>query len=330
MEAIRLSGVHSQPDLKSLLPIDWQAVTLLGKEINAIQGNPYDGRDLSVLTPPDEAKELVVMVASVIASSRDSRFECRTPTEEDIKRLKPFVATIQRLIGRVSLRWAEGFGKLVERHGRAGVFNAGMGIVQVLEFVRRFEYPRHQFIAQLAKLYRLILEPVLVPSFLGSRELTIEEKIEKMFIALGYDRSSVLDQFNSDEFPLLFALAHKFSFPGPSFSCGQAGVAGAEFMSGIHEFLLRQGIEDLPLPPGASEFDPFNMKGWMRLAAEAFCAEKLELVRDRLPELLSLAVRALPESGPETADAVYRIAERMCELYEQGMPADEICRLLFK
>jgi len=319
-----------QHNIKSLLPIDWQAVTLLGKQINKLQGNLYNHNDLAVIAVPDEPKELVLMVASVVANSHGQRFESRLPTEEDLKRLKPWIASIQGLIQRVSPTWAERFGRYVERSGQDAVRDAARFVIQSAEWCRGFKEPRKQFVDQLTRLYSLILSPAEVAGFLENREATIEEKIDGMFLALRYGRNNMLPGFNASTFPLLFVASKKFGFPAHNFSTSEAGIAGAEFMSGIYEFLYAQGVYNLPLPPEASEFDLFNLRTWMRGIAETFYAEKLALVREHLPETLHLVVRVLPRSGPELADAIYGIAERMCELDEGGVSAEEICRLLFK
>lgn len=319
-----------QLDIKSLLPIDWQAVTLLGKEINRLQGNPYGASDLAVIAAPNEPKELVLMVASVIASNRNPRFASQLPTEEDVRRFKPLIALIQDLIGKASPAWAERFGGYIEQAGQNAVVDAARMVAQSAEWCRGFKEPRKQFVEQMERLYRVILRPSQVDGFFGGRPTTIEEKISRMFEALRYRSGNMLSGFNPEAFPLLFAAAKKFGFPGPAFSSTEAGVAGAEFISGIYEFLRAQGVRDLPQPPAASEFDLFNPNTWMREIAQTFYAEKLELVRQHLPETLRLVTRALPENGPQVADAIYEIAERMCELREQGMSAEDICRLLFK
>ncbi len=320
----------SQQNIKSLLPIDWRAVTLLGKKINLLQGNTYDSNDLAVIAAPNEPKKLVLMVASVIANSRNPRIRPHFPSEEDLKELKPWIASVQGLIQRVSPKWAVRFGKYVERSGQDAVRDAAHAVIATAEWCRGFREPRKQFVDQMTALYRLVLQPAEVAGFWGSETATIEDKIGQLFLALRYGSSNMLPGFNARAFPLLFAASKKFGFPGPNFSTEQAGIAGAEFVSGIYEFLRARGVKNLPPPPGASEFDLFDLGTWMRGMAEMFYAEKLALVSEHLPETLDLVTRALPESGPELADAIYEIAERMCGLEESGMSPEDISQLLFR
>jgi len=320
----------SKSNIKSLLPIDWQAVTELGKEINLLQGNPYSSNDLGTIEMPNHPEELILMVASVVANSRDPRFKKKLPSEDDLKRLKPWIASIQGLIRKVSPMWAGRFGGYVEQAGQSAVAQAANLIIQSAEWCRGFKEPRNQFVGQMEKLYRLILQRVSIAGFWENRDARIEEKVGWMLQSLRPGSSNALPGFNEKAFPFLFAMARKFNFPDPCFSTKEAGIAGAEFLASIHEFLTNQGVRNLPLPPRASEFDLFDSGTWKRGLAEAFYSEKLDLVRSRLPKILDLVVRALPESGPELADAIYGITIRMCELDESGMSPEEICKLLFK
>jgi hypothetical protein len=316
-------------NLKTLLPIDWQAVTLLGKELNQFQGIPFHRGDLAYIKPPPEANIVLVMVASVIVHFRTSQVQYLLPTKEEVQVLRPWLQSLEKLLYRLSPKWATKFGRYVETKGQEAVIGAGKVIIATAEMCRRFETPRRQFLYELEALYRVVQKPVLTEGWLESYPMPVEEKIGNLFSLLrcgGNNRSGI----NQANFPLLFALVKKFNFPPPTLSDSEAGVAGAEMMEGIAAFLRQQRIANIPPPPSAQEFDLFDMGTWMRGLAETFYSEKLDMVKQRLPILLGLVLRILPESGPELADVVYGIAEKIYLLGRSGVPANEITKHVFK
>ncbi|MBX4209414.1 hypothetical protein KW799_01845, partial [Candidatus Parcubacteria bacterium] len=194
----------------------------------------------------------------------------------------------------------------------------------------RFENPRRQFLDELAALYRLIQKPISTRGFWEDSEMPIEQKIEALFHRLNHYGASQFPAMNEKNFPLLFTLSRKFGFPGATFPYSEAGIAGAELMGGIEAFLRQQRIADIPSAPSPQEFSLFDTGSWMRALAETFYAEKLDMVRGKLPGLLGLIVRILPESGPQLADSIYEVAERIHELGMLGVPSQDIAESVFK
>lgn len=316
--------------LKAQLPIDWPAVTLLGHELNHLRNQPFGRQDLADIRPPPDAKAVVVMVASVVVRTWAPHVSCLLPTREEIETLRPWVGSLERLLGRVSPKWAAKFGEYVESRGEEAIVGAGNLVTETAELCVRFEAPRRQFLAELEALYRTVQQPVAKEGLLGDYEMPIEEKVQELFLGLWDRRDRLFCNVNEENFPLLFTLMRKFQFPGPGFSASHAGVAGAELMEGIEIFLRHQGAADVPPAPPPQGFDLLDPGTWTRGLAEAFFGEKLENVRSRLPTLLWLVLRILPESGPRVADAIYDIADRVYELSARGVSAEEIAERVFQ
>ncbi len=328
-EHANIQGLLRTVNIRSFLPLDWEAVTMLGKELNKFRNDPFDSNDLADIAPPSEAKAVIIMVASVVIHSQRTSVPYLLPTKADLQALRPWIGSLEKMLRKISPKWAVMFGSYVEAKGHEAIIGAGNVIIETAEMCRRFEWPRYQFLEELGTLYQLLCQPQAEEGFFEDTELSIEKKIEGLFIALRYNGSALFPEVNAANFPLLFALMKKFNFPSRGFSDSNAGVAGAELMRGIENFLLQYWRDDIPEAPPSQEFDLFNLESWMRGFTETFFSERLEMVQERLPTLLWLVLRILPESGPMLADSIYGIADRIHTLGKLGVSSQDIARSVF-
>lgn len=317
------------------LPIGWQSLTNLGRAINEMKDDPFERRDLADIKPPPEVYPALPMVASVIANKRNPEIPVVLPTQAEVKAIKPWLATVERFIGRFSQNWARKFGGYVERKGQQVVVDVGSRVNSIAEQVRRIENPRQQFITELTNFYNHLARPEYetVDDFFGGEhqeQIKIEDKIHNLLLGLRYVRDGGNHRlYTRDKYPLLTTVLPIIKFPPDTLDDDQASIAGAELMEGIHTFLRQQGATHLMPVPRAQEVDLFDPGSWMRGIAETFFGEKLERVKRSLPNVLTQAHGVLPPSGPQLSDKIYSVAENICVLKAQGRPAEEIARHVF-
>ncbi|MDO8576984.1 MAG: hypothetical protein Q7R82_01435 [Candidatus Daviesbacteria bacterium] len=316
------------------LPIDWQALSNLGKAVNVIKNDPLERKDLAAIKPSPNTYPALPMVASVIAHKRNPEIPVVLPTQPEVKIMKPWLNTVERFIGRFSQNWARKFGGYAERRGQQVVVDIGSRISNIAEQVRTIENPRQQFITELTNLYKHLEEPEYrrVETFFGERQegLKIEDKVNKLLLGLKYVRDGGNHGlYPRDQYPLLTTILPIIKFPPDTLDVGQASVAGAELMEGIEVFLRQQGVREIEPAPKPRQVDFFDMDSWMRGLAEMFAPDRLERVKVGLPNLLTQAYRVLPSSGPKLADQIYDIAENICVLKAQGRSANEIAQKVF-
>lgn len=308
MDNVNLADLH----YKRQLPLDWAALTELGIELNNLRDEPFSGTDLAEIIPPKEARVAIVMVASIVANRHNRKIPIILPTKEDVQKINPWLISVEKFLGRLSPFWMKTFGEHLERMGSEGVAEKANALMQFADFFRKFPAMRHQFLSEIAVLYTVIAKH-------GSRP---ESRIESLLQSLMHGDTV---EFNSAKFPLLFALRKQFQFDIDQDLC----IAAAELLEGIHCFLLEKGIDNIPDPPPATGFDPFELGSWFRLAAEVLYSQRLEKVKARLPHLLTLVMRVLPEDGVAFSDSCYEFAETITSLGQQGMPPHEIVRRVF-
>lgn len=302
------------------LPVDWQALSNLGKAVNKIKNDPLERKDLADITPPANVYPVLSMVASVIANKRNPDIQVVLPSQVEVKAMKPWLNTVERFIGRFSQNWARKFGGYVERRGQQVVVDIGSRISSLAEQVRTIESPRQQFITELTDLYNHLERP----------EDKIERKVRDLLLGLRHVRDGGDHKlYTRDQYPLLTTILPIIKFPQDTLDASQASIAGAELMEGMHVFLRQQGIREIKPAPKPSPVDFFDMDSWMRGFAETFASDRLERVKSGLPNLLTQACQVLPTSGPQLADKVYDIAENICVLKAQGKSADTIAQHIF-
>ena len=78
------------------IPLNWQALTDLGKAINRLKDDPFAVRDFAALKPEPSHYIGIPMVASVIANKNNPEVPVILPTEQEVKALKPCVMSLVR------------------------------------------------------------------------------------------------------------------------------------------------------------------------------------------------------------------------------------------
>lgn len=316
------------------LPIGWKALAKLGRVINGMKDDPFDSSDLSDIKPPPNVYSALPMVASVIANRRNSDIPVVLPTQAEVKAMKPWLATIERFIGRFSQNWARKFEGYVEKKGQQVVLDIGSRISNVAEQVEGIKSPRQQFIKELTNLYNYLAKPqyeeVLGFSGYHNKEVEIEEKIWVLLSALRYIRGGGNHLFYTrDKYPLLTTILPIIKFPPDSLPDDQVTLAGAEIMEAINIFLRQQGVTRLMAVPKAREVNLLDVASWMRGIAETFFSGKLEKVKGDLPNVLTQVHDILPANGPQLSGKIYTIAKNICVLRAQGQTPEEIARHVF-
>lgn len=318
-----------------LLPIGWPSLTNLCRAINKMKDDPFVGVDLAAIKPPPDVYPALPMVASVIAHKRDPRIPVVLPTQAEVKAIKPWLATVEKFIGRFSQNWAKKFEGYVERKGQQVVVDVGSLISNIADQVRMIENPRQQFLTELTNLYNHLAKPEYktVEDFFGDHQeqVKIEEKIRYLLLGLRYIREGGDHElYTREQYPLLTTVLPIIKFPPDTLiDDDRASVAGAELMEGIHAFLKQQNVTGLMSVPTAQPVDISDPGSWIRGLAETFSADKLERVKSELPYVLTQAYGVLPLSGPQLADKIYSVAEGICILKARGKSVEEIAKHIF-
>ena len=321
------------------LPVNLQALTNLGKAINEIKDDHIERKDLADIRPPVSLYPALPMVASVIASKRNPEIPVVLPTNEEVKAMKPYLVTIEKFIGRFSENLARKFGSYVERRGAQLVVDTANQVVKFAEVARTIENPQQQFLKEATLLYQNLQKPETEEGFWGeTNQVKVEQKIYNLLRSLNEARfnnswpSYTPRWLNSRDFPLLLKLLPRLNLPPQWTSEGNisnASIAGAELMSGLETFLKQQGIKGIGPAPQPREFNLLDPDSWGRGLAEVFAVEKLERVKNGLPNVLTQTYQALPQNGPQMADKIYNIAENVCILKAQGHSPNEIAQNMF-
>lgn len=321
------------------LPVNWQALINLGKAINEIKDDDIEREDLTDIKPPASIYPALPMVASVIANKRNPEIPVVLPTQEEVKAMKPYLATVEKFIGRFSENMARKFGGYIERKGAQIVVDIANQVTKFPDVARTIENPQQQFLKETTLLYQNLRRSETEEGFWGeTNEVKVEQKISRLLRALNEFRfnNSRPDYtprwLNSRDFPLLLKLLPRLNIPSQWTSednISKASIAGAELMSGLETFLKQQGIKGIGPAPSPREFNLLDPDSWGRGFAELFAAEKLERVKKGLPNALTQAYQALPQNGPQMADKIYDIAENVCILKVQGHSPDEIAGNIF-
>lgn len=351
VETIPLESINLQN-----LPLGWAALKKLGPAINYIKDSQIENTDLSAIKPPQEVYFALPMVASVIANKNDPNIPVVLPNKTEIKKMQPWLEILGRFIGRFSENLSGKFGRFIEQKGGKIVLETGEKIYKVSERIGTIKNPKKQFTIELANLYRYITEPQFLTykGFWGEEvieEIPMDNRIREIVqyfrnvvdYSSGYFDILLGDQsINPREkdrtshrvnYPILSILIYDIINPKPEQMPGLeniVAIAAPEFLHGIEKFLRQQNISDIRPAPNALEFDFFNLDTWVRALAELFGYERLERVKNSLPEVLSLVHEILPKSGSEFSQKLYEIAENICLLKKQGMNSTQIAQNVFK
>lgn len=319
------------------LPINWQALSNLGKAINEIKDDRFERKDLIDIKPPAETYSALSMVASVVANKRNPKIPIILPTQVEIKTMKPWLTKVERFIGRFSENWARKFDGYIEKKGAQVVSDVGTRIINLTEVFRDVENPREQFLREVTLMYQNLQRKETEEGFWGEEnEVIVEDKIYNLLHALIEFKinhewpDNTPRWLNNHDFPLMLRLLPKLNMPPDSLDEGKASIAGAEMMKGFEVFLRQQGVKKIGSAPAPREVDLFNPSSWMRGLAETFAHEKLERVKNGLPNMLTQAYHVLPSDGPELAEKIYDVAENICVLKAQGRTAEEIASHIFE
>lgn len=317
-------------NIKNALPINWEGVKNVARSINGAKDTRVERGDILQLREklPAYAAPAIPMVASVIASKRNPNIPVSLPTDQQVKAMRPWLADVSGLIARFSQNWAVRFDRFIEKSATQIVLDTGNKIYEATQAIEQITDPKTQFVREIAYLYREIIEK---PSRYEDEE-SIEEKVAAIFncfraIKHGEMRSGRYG-IKTENIPLLTRLIPVIQFPPESIAPNMAGLVGAEIMAGIHEFLRNKGIvlEDAPQPTPVNILDPST---WVRGLAESFASEKLERVKQALPQILTYAADALPDSGPDFAKKVFELAENVVGLKQQGIDDKVIAENMF-
>lgn len=340
------------------LPVDWNELMTVGRIINKLQGSRVAPQDLSNLKPHPDLYFGLPMIASVVANRKNPEIPIQLPTEENIRRAKSellrsaytWAAVIghfspglaERLRGYIGKRVTEG-----RREGETLVVDAGEKIADIADEFASIKNPRAQFLNELTHVYKNLQkhETRMEEGFFGSEEVVfhIEGKIFSFLGNLKRIKSnphiadpervpSELRWLNNSDLPMLLKLFPKLGIPPDSMNTEkreQLAIAGAELMEGLEMFLKQQGVADVGRAPAPREFDIFDANSWMRGLAELFAPEKLEQVKNTLPEILFHTMNSLPTSGSNFAEQIYEKAENICVLDAQGHSPEELAQNIF-
>ncbi|MEK9177030.1 MAG: hypothetical protein AAB923_01920 [Patescibacteria group bacterium] len=320
------------------LPLNWEKLAELGRKLREFQyvvSGQIGGFDFTALKPPPEAQGFIPVIASIVANRRNPGIPAERPTREQMQAARPWLKAVESFIGRFSERLARRFGKYVERRGEEIVTDIAERIIGFAEFSGTIENPKRQFLSECERVYRHLAERKTRDGFWGEEKVPIEDKIAHFIRELQWAKRNpqALEDssywLNRQSVPLLLGLIEKLGVTIDSIDPDKAGIVGSEFMAGLHAFLTHSGVSNLPPPPAAREVSIFDPGSWGRGVAEWFAPGTLAHVKRELPDILSLAYEAMPESGLALRDKVYEIAENICVLHKQGMSPEEITRHMF-
>ncbi len=304
------------------LPIRWDLAEKLGFTINQVKEEQLSSQELLGLLRNEGMYPLIPIIASIVANHRNPDIEIMHPTAEQVKGMKPWLNDVSWIIGKFSRRWQENFDRYIERKGDQAISDVGITTIKILDAIERTgNSPKKDFVAELEKLYRMLATPRYEENLFGQVEVPIEQRIDNALDGMGFvSRGGYGIEFNSDDYPLISTLISVY-FPNDSAEIEYASVAAAELMEGLEAFLWKNGAKSLPKAPEQG-FDFLNLSSYIRMAVSL--TGTLERVKKKVPEMLQLTTNLLPRSGPELSDRMYRLAENIVFLKQQGVSDTEI------
>lgn len=336
------------------LPINFEATRRLALAINEIKETPVDRFELSQFRPSPAVYEAIPWAASTIANHYNSEIPVILPNKDDIAAMQPWLRDISRLIGRFSESLQYRFGRFIEKKADKRIEEATGNILRRVDLIGEIDRPRAKFIPEITSLYQKVTEPEFVedesfyiedifgmfdekPRAPKMVRIPIETKVSDLVISLISTRdANPRVWINRESYPLLARALEISKFPPDSVDEGTAGIVGSEIMSGIEEFLRRQGAKELiDTPRAVKTFDLFDGNTWgeasiMRSLAETFKWEQIQAVKRSLPNLLTEVQNLLPESGPEVVESIRILSENVLILSKQGISNAEIASALFR
>src|SRR3989344_6654566 len=261
------------------IPLNWQALTDLGKAINRLKDDPFAVRDFAALKPEPSHYIGIPMVASVIANKNNPEVPVILPTEQEVKALKPWLSLVTGLLGRIHPTLAAKFDRYFERKGAEIVVISALKIAEIGDFIGTIPNPRKQFLNELSDVYKNLQKEETYKGFLGETVyMSIEQKVSNFLNTFDYLRHYRYDPpdfparwLNSKQFPIVIGLLPKLRIPDTN--AGTTSIAGAELMEGVEIFLKRKGVRNIGPAPLPSEFDLFNLDTWGRGLAVFFKEE---------------------------------------------------------
>lgn len=302
------------------LPVKFHAIDRVAGLVNKLKSSQLTPFDISQLRPPSEASFAIPMVASVAANKENPAIPVETPTADEIKKMKPWVGGVARVLGKFSpsLEWK--FNKYVEKKGKDVVQNVGSKIDKVATAFEDIKRPQEQFVDEMHRLYGGLVRP---QTEYDSHK--IEVRMRNFLVTL---RSAAQGHtydthwFNSEAFPLITKILPIVQFPSASVAySASVPVVASELMSGIEQFLRNEG-KNVKRAPKPSHSLP-------RFFAEWFRSEQLNQAEKTLPLLLRWVKFSLPEDGPAFSESVHVLTENIVVLRRQGKDPKEIVDAIF-
>lgn len=325
-------------NIRRTLPINWSAIVEASRVVNKNKRTQLTKDHVAALKPSPEVYPFVPMAASVLAHQKNKHIPERLPTEAEIKKMKLWLNDVVFFVGLFSKDWAEKLNRTIEKEGANIIRLAVLKVGKAIDSLGRFENPQQQFIQDIYTLYSHLAQPAYKDGWFGPEEVSIEDKIHSLLDSFAYisDKHYVegVDPwswhwFNKANLPLLEGLAPIVGFPPASLDRGTASIAGAELMSGLESFLRSHNLE-VPPAPQATPFDPFNLATYWRALAEWWDPDRLEQVKQDIPQILDFSIKALPSSGADFSQKAFQIAENIVILDQQGVPPKKVVENIFK
>lgn len=318
--------------------VNWIEIKAMGKSMNDLLGKEDEPaatwEDITSLKPADPDLYFgIPMVASVVAHRENSSIPVLSPTEEQIKKLKPWLETVSNFVGKISPTLQNKFNGLIERKGGEIVQATGQEVADLANVIGEIKNPKQQFLSELTYLYTQLSSSQMEPDFLGmEQEMTIERKIEVLmetFYNLRYRESWEAPAWiDRKKLPLSSTLLPRLGIPPYDLNAGEKSVAASELMQGFETFLKTKvaRVNPAPIPTSLNLLD---VRTWQRALVETFASDRLERVKEHLPDLLEHAYQSLPENGQLVKGKIYEIATDIVILHREGYSPHEIADYMF-
>jgi len=319
------------------IPLNWTYLQNNAHDIGRFFGRILGKPDLAHLVSnhevPAEWSAFIPMVASNVAHTRDRSISFRRPTFKDAVRFKPAAGIARKLLGESEM--GERFESIEVAKAEARINETSGVILRIAETASGIENPRRLFHEEMDKLYRYATSRyvLLNDQALGPNTKDADIRLEYLLRhLLGSSDTERMPDGLREQFKLTPLVRDLNVLPKSTQSSTSLRVAAPEILSGIYNFLYSNGSEGY-FPPNINEPLAKFSGEWAyfrRQLTEKFKHKKLASMERKTTDMLQHIFNILPESGPQFADSIYRIAEGICKSKRDGYDDDSIARNLLQ
>ncbi len=260
------------------------------------------------------------IIASEALSQEDKTIYPLTLGHREVYEIYPVVEGISKFLHAVWNPLGNLFDKVVDRFTSPFTSNLhylGLSIWKLTERFKKSKNPREDFVNELKNLYEIMN---------GEHEVNKSPKknvakIIRDFARIRLNPQNVINSRTRENFPILSEILPYFLSPTGKVFKGKNSIPQAtpEILRGLHAFLLKQGINNLP--PISEVQEDWIRRLIMRIPA---IQGKLERVETELPNILEAIYELTPSNGKEFEEALMGLARTIYQRKTNGIKGIQI------